>query len=47
MLDKAGIVITPGAAYGKAGEGYFRMSLTLPDKRLQEAVERLKNKVRI
>ncbi len=47
VLDKAGIVITPGAAYGKSGEGYFRMSLTIPDNRLNEAVERIKKNVKL
>lgn len=41
MLEKAGVVITPGAGYGKAGEGYFRISLTVPDARLKEAMERI------
>jgi LL-diaminopimelate aminotransferase len=47
VLEKSGVVITPGAAYGLAGEGYVRMSLTLPDARLSEAVKRFKNGVKI
>ncbi len=43
VLDKAGVVITPGSGYGPAGAGYFRMSLTLPTERLREAIERIKN----
>ncbi|MBI2134002.1 LL-diaminopimelate aminotransferase [Candidatus Woesearchaeota archaeon] len=46
MLEKAGVVITPGAGYGKDGEGYFRISLTVPDKRLGEAMERIKRALR-
>lgn len=42
ILEKAGVVITPGAGYGKEGEGYFRISLTVPDNRLHEAMERMK-----
>ncbi len=42
VLEKAGVVITPGAGYGKEGEGYFRISLTVPDKRLAEAMERMR-----
>lgn len=41
VLEEAGVVITPGAVYGPAGEGWFRISLTTPDERLLEAVERL------
>ena len=36
-----GVVISPGGAYGPSGEGWFRISLTTPDDRLVEAVERL------
>jgi len=42
VLDKAGIVITPGVGFGKSGEGYVRMALTVSKERLQETVERLK-----
>ncbi len=41
VLDEAGVVISPGGAYGPNGEGFFRISLTTPDDRLLEAVERL------
>jgi LL-diaminopimelate aminotransferase len=41
VLERTGVVLTPGAAYGPAGEGWFRISLTTPDERLIEAVERL------
>ncbi|HLF18488.1 MAG TPA: LL-diaminopimelate aminotransferase [Candidatus Omnitrophota bacterium] len=42
FLDKADIVITPGNGFGKGGEGYVRMTLTVPKERINEAVERLR-----
>jgi LL-diaminopimelate aminotransferase len=47
VLEQADVVVTPGAAYGLSGEGYVRMSLTLPDDRLQEAVRRIEERVRL
>jgi LL-diaminopimelate aminotransferase len=41
LLDKANVAVTPGTGYGAAGEGYVRLSLTLPDDRLDEAIGRL------
>ena len=41
VLDKAGVVITPGSGYGASGEGYFRISLTIEEQRVREAAERL------
>ncbi len=41
VLERAGVVLSPGAIYGPAGEGWFRISLTTPDDRLLEAVGRL------
>ena len=41
LLDEAGVVVTPGLSYGPSGEGYVRLSLTLPDERLEEGVRRL------
>ena len=42
LLQQAGIVTTPGNGFGDPGEGYFRISLTVPEERLEEAVARLK-----
>jgi LL-diaminopimelate aminotransferase len=41
VLEQAHVVISPGSAYGPSGEGWFRIALTTPDDRLQEAVRRL------
>jgi LL-diaminopimelate aminotransferase len=41
LLDEAAVVVTPGIGYGPSGEGYVRLSLTLPDERLEEGVRRL------
>ena len=42
MLDEAQVVITPGAGYGPAGEGYFRATLTTEEERMAEAISRMK-----
>jgi LL-diaminopimelate aminotransferase len=42
VLEESGVVLSPGGAYGPNGEGFFRISLTVPDERLGEAVERLR-----
>ena len=42
MFEKAGVVIAPGASYGEYGEGYFRLVLTVPDDRLDEALDRIR-----
>ena len=41
LVNETGVVLTPGASYGDAGEGYIRISLTVPDDRLEEALSRL------
>jgi LL-diaminopimelate aminotransferase len=41
LLEKAGIVTTPGNGFGAAGEGYIRMTMTAPSARLKLALERL------
>ncbi len=41
LLEKAGVVTTPGVGFGENGEGFIRMSLTINKKRLEEAVERI------
>ena len=42
VLEQAGVVVSPGSSYGPNGEGFFRISLTVPDERLTEAVERMR-----
>jgi LL-diaminopimelate aminotransferase len=43
VLEESGVVVSPGGAFGPNGEGFFRISLTVPDERLTEAVERLRS----
>jgi len=43
LLEKTGIIVIPGIVYGEYGEGYVRIALTVEEKRLEEAIERLKN----
>jgi LL-diaminopimelate aminotransferase len=42
VLEEAAVVVSPGSLYGPSGEGYFRISLTTPDDRLTEALERMR-----
>ncbi|MEG6615228.1 LL-diaminopimelate aminotransferase [Peptococcaceae bacterium 1198_IL3148] len=42
VIEKAGVVVTAGNGYGQNGEGYFRISLTIPKERIVEAFERMK-----
>jgi LL-diaminopimelate aminotransferase len=42
LLEQAGIVATPGNGFGEDGEGFIRMALTVDEKRLSEAIERLR-----
>ncbi len=42
LLKEADIVVTPGVGFGKYGEGYMRMALTVPEERIKEALGRLK-----
>ena len=46
VLEEAGVVVSPGPAYGPSGEGFFRLSLTVPDDRLEEAVARIETSLR-
>jgi len=43
VLNNAHISLAPGSAYGPAGKGYVRLSVSIPDERLKEAISRLKN----
>lgn len=42
LLEQGGIVATPGNGFGEDGEGFIRMALTVDEKRLNEAIERLR-----
>lgn len=41
LLRETGVAVTPGTNFGSGGEGYLRISLTVPDARLDEAIARL------
>jgi LL-diaminopimelate aminotransferase len=41
VLEKCGVIITPGNGYGQYGEGYFRLSITIPEERIMEGLRRL------
>ncbi len=43
LIEEKGIVVTPGSGFGEAGEGYFRISITMGEERIAEAMERLKS----
>ena len=42
VLEEAAVVVSPGSMYGPSGEGFFRISLTTPDERLTEGLERIR-----
>jgi LL-diaminopimelate aminotransferase len=41
LLERAGVFVTPGSGYGSNGEGYVRLSMTVPDDRLEEGAIRI------
>lgn len=41
LLERSGVAVTPGTNFGPRGEGYVRISLTVPDERLEEALSRI------
>lgn len=43
VLERAAVVVSPGSAYGPSGEGFVRISLTVGDDRLEEAVSRIES----
>jgi LL-diaminopimelate aminotransferase len=42
LLERAAVSVTPGIAFGPGGEGYFRVSLTAPEDRIDEACRRIR-----
>lgn len=47
VLEQTGVILTPGTAFGPSGEGYFRVSLSVPNERLFEAIDRIKQQLKI
>ena len=45
LLNEAAVVVAPGTGYGPHGEGYIRVSLSVPDARLEEAMQRLRTRL--
>lgn len=45
VLEKAGVIITPGIGYGENGEGYFRIALTVEKERIDEALNRMQEAI--
>ncbi len=45
LLQKAGIVTTPGVGFGEHGEGFIRVALTVPRERIKEAARRIRTKM--
>ncbi|MDB9540768.1 LL-diaminopimelate aminotransferase [Anabaenopsis arnoldii] len=43
LLDRCGIMVAPGNGYGVIGEGFFRIALTIPDERMYEAIQRMRD----
>jgi LL-diaminopimelate aminotransferase len=43
VLEEANVVVSPGPGYGASGEGFVRLSLTVPDVELEEAVRRIES----
>ncbi|MCR5392112.1 MAG: aminotransferase class I/II-fold pyridoxal phosphate-dependent enzyme [Olsenella sp.] len=41
LMEKAGVIVTPGASFGPSGEGYVRFALVMPPERLREACKRI------
>lgn len=42
LLEEAGVIVTPGTAFGPSGEGYIRIALTVSKERLDEVVRRFR-----
>jgi LL-diaminopimelate aminotransferase len=42
LFEKTGVFLTPGTNFGKAGEGYVRISMTAPDERIETALARMR-----
>jgi LL-diaminopimelate aminotransferase len=47
VLEQAAVIVSPGPSFGPSGEGYVRISLTVPDARLEEAAGRIASSLRV
>ncbi len=47
VLEQAHVVLSPGPSFGPSGEGFVRLSLTVPDERLDEAASRIASSLRV
>jgi LL-diaminopimelate aminotransferase len=43
LLEKAGVVCTPGAGFGRCGEGYIRISAFNNHENVEKAMQRIKD----
>lgn len=43
LLEKAGVIVTPGSAFGPSGEGYVRVALVQDEENIRKAVQNVKN----
>jgi LL-diaminopimelate aminotransferase len=46
VLEEAAVVVSPGPSFGPSGEGFVRLSMTVPDDRLEEAARRIESSLR-
>jgi LL-diaminopimelate aminotransferase len=46
VLEEAAVVVSPGPSFGPSGEGFVRLSMTVPDDRLDEAARRIETSLR-
>ncbi|MDP4248321.1 MAG: aminotransferase class I/II-fold pyridoxal phosphate-dependent enzyme, partial [Bacteroidota bacterium] len=46
VLYEADVFITPGGIFGSAGDGYIRVSLCSPEEKLQEGIDRIRQKIK-
>lgn len=42
LMERCGVIVTPGIGFGSCGEGYIRIALTVSEERLEEAVKRIR-----
>lgn len=42
LMEKAGVIVTPGASFGPHGEGYVRFALVLPPEKIQEVIKAIR-----